>query len=69
VGRIILFKECLKHEIVPFIIGHEHKLFYYRGLKEYESEKGFLQDTCLAAQDRYEAEAAYFFPDLKHGPQ
>lgn len=65
VGRIIMFKECLKYDILPFIIGHEHKLFYYRGLKEYPVEKGYLLDTCLSAQDRYEAEADYFFPDLK----
>lgn len=60
VGRMIMFKECLKHSILPFIIDHEHKLFYYRGLKEYPYEKGFLIDTCLSSQDRYEALAAYF---------
>lgn len=65
VGRIILFKECLKHGLLPFIIDHEYKLFYYRGLKEYASEKGYLLDTCLSAQDRYAAEVAYFFPELK----
>ncbi|MRN56357.1 cell filamentation protein Fic [Paenibacillus sp. LC-T2] len=65
VGRIILFKECLKNDIFPFIIDHEHKLFYYRGLKEYRSGKGCLLDTCLSAQDRYEAQVEYFFPDLK----
>lgn len=64
VGRIILFKECLKNRLIPFIIDHEHKLFYYRGLKEYSSEKGYLLDTCLSAQDRYEAEVAYFYPEL-----
>ncbi|WP_207671397.1 Fic family protein [Paenibacillus cymbidii] len=62
VGRIIMFKECLNHDIMPFIIDHEHKLFYYRGLKEYRSEKGFLTDTCLSAQDRYAALVGYFFP-------
>jgi len=64
VGRIIMFKECLKYDIMPFIIDHEHKLFYYRGLKEYRSEKGDLMDTCLSAQDRYEALVDYFFPEL-----
>ena len=64
VGRIIMFKECLKNDILPFIIDHEHKLFYYRGLKEYKSEKGFLMDTCLSSQDEYEAMVLYFFPDL-----
>ncbi|MDP4095791.1 Fic family protein [Paenibacillus sp. P96] len=54
VGRIIMFKECLKNNILPFIIDHEHKLFYYRGLQEYRSEKGYLMDTCLSAQDRYD---------------
>ena len=53
IGRIIMFKECLKNNIVPFIIQDTDKLFYYRGLKEYKSEKGYLTDTCLNAQDQY----------------
>ena len=53
VGRIIAFKECLRNDIVPFIILDKDKLFYYRGLKEYKNEKGFLIDTCLNAQDQY----------------
>ena len=54
-GRIIAFKECLKNNIIPFIILDKDKLFYYRGLKEYQSnrEKGCLIDTCLNAQDQY----------------
>ncbi|MFC5407279.1 Fic family protein [Cohnella soli] len=64
VGRILMFKECLRHNIMPFIIDHEQKLFYYRGLKDYRSEKGYLIDTCLSAQDRYKAFAKYFFPEL-----
>ncbi len=55
VGRLIMFKECLKHNIVPFIIDEEHKLFYYRGLKEWDSERGYLIDTCLSAQDKFKA--------------
>ena len=53
VGRLIMFKECLRHNILPFIIDERHKLFYYRGLKEYKNEKGFLRDTCLSAQDNF----------------
>ena len=53
VGRLIMFGECLKHNIVPFIIDEEHKLFYYRGLKEWDIERGFLTDTCLSAQDKF----------------
>lgn len=53
IGRIIMFKECLKNNIIPFIIQDTDKLFYYRGLKEYKSEKGYLTDTCLNAQDKY----------------
>lgn len=60
VGRLIIFKECLKHGITPFIIENEHKQFYYRGLKEYQNEKGYLTDTCLSAQDEYEERVAYF---------
>ena len=60
VGRLILFKECLKHNIVPFIIEDNLKMFYYRGLKEWNREKGFLIDTCLAAQDRFKAYLDYF---------
>ena len=60
VGRLIMFKECLKYNIVPFIIEDKLKLFYYRGLKEWGKEKGYLMDTCLAAQDRYKAYLDYF---------
>ncbi len=60
VGRLILFKECLKNNIVPFIIEDNLKLFYYRGLKEWDHEKGFLMDTCLTAQDRFKAYLDYF---------
>lgn len=60
VGRLILFKECLKHNIVPFIISDDMKLYYYRGLKEWKSEKGYLRDTCLMAQDRFKQYLDYF---------
>jgi Fic family protein/DNA-binding Xre family transcriptional regulator len=53
VGRLIVFKECLRHGIVPFTIDESIKLFYYRGLKEWNNEKGFLIETCLAGQDKY----------------
>lgn len=60
VGRLIMFKECLKHNIVPFIIEDRLKLYYYRGLKEWNREKGYLTDTCLAAQDKYKAYLDFF---------
>ena len=60
VGRLIMFKECLKYNIVPFIIEDDFKLLYYRGLKEWETEKGYLTDTCLSAQDKYKAYLDYF---------
>lgn len=55
VGRLICFKECLRFNIVPFIIEDRKKIFYYRGLKEWDSEKGYLIDTCLDGQDIYKA--------------
>ena len=60
VGRMIMFKECLKYNIVPFIIEDNLKMFYYRGLKEWDNEKGYLTDTCLTAQDQYKAYLDYF---------
>ena len=60
VGRLIMFKECLKYNIVPFIIEDNMKMFYYRGLKEWNNEKGYLIDTCLTAQDKYKAYLDYF---------
>lgn len=53
VGRLILFKECLRLNIVPFIIDEDLRMFYYRGLKEWDNEPGYLTDTCLAAQDKF----------------
>ena len=55
-----MFKECLKNNIIPFIIDDEIKLFYYRGLKEWEKEKGYLTDTCLTAQDKFKTHLDYF---------
>lgn len=63
VGRLIIFKECLAHNIVPFIIEDEHKFFYYRGLSEYSKIKEYLVDTCLSAQDNYKKMIDYFFPN------
>ena len=60
VGRLIMFKECLKYNIVLFIIEDNLKMFYYRGLKEWDNEKGYLIDTCLTAQDQYKAYLDYF---------
>ena len=60
IGRLIMFKECLKYNIVPFIIEDNLKMYYYRGLKEWNNEKGYLVDTCLTAQDRYKAYLDYF---------
>ena len=60
VGRLIMFKECLKNNIVPFIIDDSMKMFYYRGLSEWGREKGFLLDTCRSAQDKFKKYLDYF---------
>ncbi len=60
IGRLLLFKECLKYNIVPFIIDERLKLFYYRGLKEWGRERGYLRDTCLSAQDKFKVILNYF---------
>ena len=60
VGRLIMFKECLKNNIVPFIIDDSLKLFYYKGLSEWNNEKGYLTDTCLTAQDKFKQYLEYF---------
>ena len=60
VGRLIMFKECLNHGIVPFIITDELKMFYYRGLHEWKRIQGYLADTCLTAQDNYKTLLDYF---------
>ena len=60
IGRLIMFKECLRNGITPFIIEDDIKEFYYRGLKEWRSETGYLMDTCLTAQDRFKVYMDYF---------
>ena len=60
VGRLIAFKECLRFDIVPFIIEDRKKMFYYRGLKEWNREQGFLIETCLDGQDTYKNLLKYF---------
>ncbi len=60
VGRLIMFKECLRNGITPFIIEDDIKQFYYRGLQQWRSEQGYLMDTCLTAQDRFKVYMDYF---------
>lgn len=61
VGRLIMFRECLRNNIIPFIIDDNRKQFYYHGLKEFANTKGYLIDTCLSAQDKW---VKYFYSDL-----
>ncbi len=65
VGRLIMFKECLKHNIVPFIITEELKMYYYKGIKEWKNERGYLRDTCLTGQDAMKVSLDYF--GIKYG--
>lgn len=60
VGRLLMFKECLACGIVPFVIDEGLKMFYYRGLREWPRQRGYLTDTCLAAQDNYKTLLDYF---------
>ena len=60
VGRLIMFKECLANGYVPFIITDELKMFYYRGLQQWNNIRGYLLDTCLTAQDNYKILLDYF---------
>ncbi|MFI3115021.1 MAG: Fic family protein [Clostridia bacterium] len=60
VGRLIALKECLKNNITPFVIDEHHKMYYYRGLSEYKTEKGFLLDTCASAQENFNEWLKYF---------
>ena len=69
VGRLLMFKECLKENIIPFIIDEKHKLFYYRGLREYENHQGYLIETCLSCQDDYQNLLNYFGIDLTQKKQ
>ncbi|MGN0760806.1 MAG: Fic family protein [Christensenellales bacterium] len=64
VGRLIMLKECLRFGYVPFVIEEELKMFYYRGLREWENERGYLRDTCLFAQDKFKKYLDYF--DIKY---
>ena len=60
VGRLIMFKECLAHDIVPFIITEDLRFFYYRGLQEWPEIPGYLRDTCLTAQDEFKSVLKYY---------
>ncbi|MCL2596424.1 MAG: Fic family protein [Paludibacter sp.] len=64
VGRLIMFRQCLKNNIIPFIIDNNHKQFYYRGLKEFAKTRSYLLDTCLSAQDTYKEWVKYFYVDF-----
>lgn len=64
IGRMILFRECLVNGLWPFIILDQNQPFYFRGLREYDSEPGYLTDTCLLSQDQYRAVAEQFLTEL-----
>jgi Fic family protein len=64
VGRLIMFRECLKNNVIPFIIDDNYKQYYYRGLKEFSNIRGYLIDTCLSAQDTYTEWVKYFYGEL-----
>ena len=68
VGRLIMFKECLKNHLIPFIIEDEYKNYYYRGLQEYNTVKGYLKDTILYSQDKY-ADLLKYFKIIKNNEQ
>jgi len=63
VGRLVMFRECLRNNIIPFVIDDNHKQFYYRGLKEFETVRGYLIDTCRSAQDVYTKWITYFYEE------
>lgn len=67
VGRLLLFRECLRNGIMPFVIDNEHKLYYYRGLSEFKQTPGFLIGTMQTAQDVYEAWISYFNEEVLEG--
>lgn len=60
IGRLLILWQCLQSGIVPFIITEELRLFYYRGLQNWGQTNGYLTDTCLSAQDNYQALLNYF---------
>jgi len=64
VGRLIMFRECLKNSIIPFIIDDNYKQFYYRGLNKFPQIREYLMDTCLSAQDTYKEWVKYFLSEL-----
>ena len=67
VGRLILFRECLRNNVMPFVIDSEHKMYYYRGLSDFKQTPGLLVGTMQSAQDVYEAWIKYFNVDLLEG--
>jgi len=66
VGRLIMYGECLKNNIIPFIINNDHKQYYIRGLREFEQTKGYLIDTCLSSQDVYGKWIKYFYGEVEN---
>ena len=60
VGRLIMFWQCLRSNIVPFIITDDLRLFYYRGIQNWGNINGYLRDTCLTAQDNFKGVLDYY---------
>jgi Fic family protein len=64
VGRLIMFRECLRNNMIPFIIDDQYKQYYYRGLREFSTVREYLIDTCLSAQDIYTEWVKYFYGEI-----
>ena len=60
IGRLLIFWQCLQNNIIPFIITEDLRLYYYRGIQNWDRINGFLTDTCLTAQDYYKEHLHYF---------
>ena len=67
IGRLVMFWQCLKADVVPFIITEELRLYYYRGIQQWGKVNGYLRDTCLTAQDNYKALLDYFKIKYRQG--
>ena len=56
IGRLLMFKECLRHEITPFILDDKRRTEYLKGIREWDMGKSTLFTPCLEAQVRFQAQ-------------
>jgi len=55
VGRLIMFKECIRNDVIPFVIEDKNRIYYLQGIEHWNTDRTQLTETILHEQDVFRA--------------